>query len=376
MPVVCGSKHISVATPVPIKRYIYLLPLALVAAVLIFFVSRKPLYNWDMIAYMGVVEEYTNPDLQHVHKATYTAVREQVPAHVYDGLTANIEDRRKCLMDATAFGNELSFFRTKPLYTFLVFLFHKCGVPLVKATLLPSMIAGLLMLLVVYVWLARYLPPIIAASVSILFGFLPIFRELVRTSTPDALSNMLILLSLYVIATKQPLKWALLCLGLAILARVDNIVFAAVAVNYVYLRKYGSKLLRLGSMGVLLAIGLVGIPVVLGDSATWFTRFAFLFSVTDYVQHVRDMLYIIRTNPTYIIYAAISFFLLVKGNKDTSAVVYIVVTTVLIRLFLFPSLQERFFGAFEFSMLILLVHYLSLRYSRQILPEQPTLEAK
>ena len=361
----------------PRKSYIYLLSLAIVAAVLIFFVSRKPLYNWDMIAYIGVVEEYSHNDLEHVHKATYEAVRRQVPADVYDGLTASIEDRRECLMDATAFGNQLSFFRTKPLYTFLVFLFHKGGVPLVKATLLPSMIAGLLMLLVVCVWLARYMPPVLAASVSVLFGFLPIFRELVRTSTPDALSNMLILLSLYVIATRQPLRWTLLCLGFAILARVDNIVFAAVAVNYVYLRNYGSKLLRLASMGALLVTGLIGIPVLLGDSANWFTRFAFLFSVTDYVQHVRDMLYIVRTNPTYIIYALISLFLLLKGSKGTGTVVYIVVTTVLIRLFLFPSLQERFFGAFEFSMLILSVHYLSLRYGRHTLPhQQATVEAK
>jgi hypothetical protein len=362
---------------VPKKNYIYAVPLAIVLAALIFFVSRKPLYNWDMIAYMGVVEEYTNSDLQHVHRATYSALREQVPEHVYEGLTANIEDRRECLMDATAFGNQLSFFRTKPLYTFLVLVFHKAGVPLVKATLIPSMIAALLILLIVYAWLTRYVPPILAACISMLFGFLPIFWELIRTSTPDALSNMLILLSLYVIATKRQLPCTLLCLGLAILARVDNIVFVAVTINYLYLRNYGSKLLRLGSMGLLLATGLIGIPVLLGDSANWFTKFAFLFSISDYVQHVRDMLYIVRTNPTYIIYALTSLFLLLKGNKDTSVVIYIVVTTVLIRLFLFPSLQERFFGAFEFAMLILLIDHLRVRYSKQMVSKaQAAVEAK
>ena len=72
----------------PRKSYIYLLSLAIVAAVLIFFVSRKPLYNWDMIAYIGVVEEYSNNDLQHVHKATYEAVRRQVTSsdHKFPGL--------------------------------------------------------------------------------------------------------------------------------------------------------------------------------------------------------------------------------------------------------------------------------------------------
>jgi len=332
------------------------------AGIFVFFMSKKPTYNWDMIAYMGVAVEYSEHDIQKVHDSVYHTLRYELPHKIYNGLTSNMDDRHECLTNAKVFGQELSFFRTKPLYTLLVFLLHRMGVQLVTATLLPSIIACFGMIILGYFWLCVYLKRPFAFVAAIVLAVLPVFAELDRFSTPDAISNFFVLLSMYLIATKKKRVWIVTSLALATLSRVDNFVLAIVVAYFVYMKDKKNIVLKLALTGLIAGVCIIGIPMLLGDSADWFTHFAFLFSVKDYIRHWRDVIYILRTDLLYLTLMAMTAFLLWKADSDVKRILSIVIATVVIRLFLFPSLQERFFAAYEFVVVIMFFAHLTSIY--------------
>ena len=63
-----------------------LLPIAI-------FAYKHPSYNWDMLAYMALVVEIENGDINEVHKITYDNARQNIPVKEYDKLIAG--DLRK-----------------------------------------------------------------------------------------------------------------------------------------------------------------------------------------------------------------------------------------------------------------------------------------
>lgn len=332
-----------------------------VSLMLVMYTARKPIYNWDMIAYMGVVEEYSEHNIQKVHDIVYYTLQKEVPTDVYSGLTNDKDDRRQCLVDANVFYQELSFFRAKPLYTGLVFLLHKLGCPFVLSTLIPSIISSFFFLLICYIWLCTYLKKEIAAIFALLLAQLPIFSELIRYSTPDALSNVLLLLSLYLIATDKKKHWLILALLLSLFARIDNFIFVFAALFFVYLKDVRKRRYPLLAGIAIAGAGVFIIPMLFGNSFDWFTKFAFLFSVSDYAAHWKAVLFDLR-QPLYILLIIISYFLLKSDDRKTTLIVKIILSTLAIRLVLFPSVQERFFAAYEFAIAILFIGYMSSRY--------------
>lgn len=331
------------------------------AGFLVFYLSQKPVYNWDMISYMGVATEYSVHDPQVVHDSVYHDLKREVPAPVYRDLTGDHEERRACLLSSKEYNDQLSYFRAKPLYTLMIAGLNKAGVSLVRATLIPSIIACFFLMLLVYHWLSLYLKKPFAFVTALLMSLLPIFVELDRFSTPDAVSNFFVLLSLYLVTTAKNKWWILLSLFLSVVARVDNFVLAIVVAYFLYLKGTKNVVWKLGIVGAVAGISIIGIPVLMGDSPTWFTKFAFLGSVTSYVNHWRDVIYTLRTDALYLLLILATAFMLRKADYAIKMPLIIIVITILARLILFPSLQERFYAAYEFAVIILLVKYLSTR---------------
>jgi hypothetical protein len=331
------------------------------AGFLVFYLSQKPVYNWDMISYMGVATEYSVHDPQVVHDSVYHDLKREVPAPVYRDLTGDHEERRACLLSSKEYNDQLSYFRAKPLYTLMIAGLNKAGVSLVRATLIPSIIACFFLMLLVYHWLSLYLKKPFAFVTALLMSLLPIFVELDRFSTPDAVSNFFVLLSLYLVTTGKNKWWILLSLFLSVVARVDNFVLAIVVAYFLYLKGTKNVVWKLGIVGAVAGISIIGIPVLMGDSPTWFTKFAFLGSVTSYVNHWRDVIYTLRTDALYLLLILAAAFMLRKADYAIKMPLIIIVITILARLILFPSLQERFYAAYEFTVIILLVKYLSTR---------------
>lgn len=342
--------------------------LVVFALVFVLYTARKPIYNWDMIAYMGVVEEYSVHDIEKVHNNVYHTLQTEVPADVYAGLTDHEDDRYECLTDANVFHDELSFFRAKPLYTILVFLFYKAGLPFVISTMVPSMIAGFAILLIAYSWLCSYFKKHLAFLATILLSLLPAFAELVRLSTPDALSNMLLLFATYLIATDKSKRWLVFVLGLSLLARVDNFIFIIAFVFYVFMNGKFKVDYRMMGIAVIAILGVLGIPMLFGDSFNWFTKFAFLFSWSEYLHHWKVVVFDFRTSQ-YLLLLLLSIFLYRSGDKKTMLIIKIIAVTFATRLLLFPSIQERFFVSFEFTIAILLIGFMQ-HIATQKMPQQ------
>jgi len=333
----------------------------IIAAVFVLLTSKKPVYNWDMVAYMGVVVEYSEHDMQKVHDSVYHALQHEVPPSVYYGLTNNIDDRHACLVNAKIFGSELSFFRAKPLYTFFVYLLHNTGISLVNATLIPSIIACFCMIILIYHWLSLYVKRPAAFILASLIALLPIFSLLDQYSTPDAISNFFVLASLFLLATHKKTSWIILCLLLSILARIDNFILAAVVIYFMFLKGKKNVLLSFIILGGVSVLCVILIPLLMGDKADWFTKFAFLTSPKDYIQHWRDLVYTLRHDVMYLLLIPIVLFMLWKANAEIKKLTLIIMVTVVTRLILFPSLQERFFAAYEFTIILLFIHYMSLQ---------------
>ena len=340
-----------------LKTICYILFILITLAFLLY-IERHPVYNWDMIAYMGVVEEYDGLNIEQAHDSVYNILKRETPDTTYIGLTKPIEDRYECLVNVNAYQNELGFFRTKPLYTFLVFVFYKLGVNLVTSTFLPSFLSCFLLMLLTYHWLNKVTTPLGALITATMLLLLPKLGELCRLSSPDALSNMLILFSLYLLNFEARRKWLYVVLALCLLARIDNFIFVIVVLGFLHLRRGKALLKPLLVLGLISVLSIVIIPMIMGDSYDWFMNFAFLFSVNDYVQHWRFLLYDFRY-PSYLFLVIVSVILFQSGDSRTLLLTKIIVITFSIRCILFPSLQERFFVAYEFGLVLLLVQYAS-----------------
>ena len=345
------------------KKRFYDILFAVLAGLLVFTYSKQPVYNWDMIAYMGIVVEYAHPaDIQSVHDIVYDDLKHEVPAKVYRDLTAPIEDREECLTSARAFEKELVFFRVKPLYCWLVYALYHSGVHLVTATLIPSLVAAFFILVLLYQWLALYVKRAVALAGALLLGLYPPFKELADLSSPDALSNLFILACMLMAARGYKGWWLPVLLVLSILARVDNFIFAGCMGYFIYLHGKKGVLMSLGIIAALIAGSIFLMPLLTGDSLDWFNNFAFMASAKDYIQHWKDVLYTFRHSPFDIAWAIMIVILLFTQRAKSATIIRVIAITSVLHMILFPSLQERFFVAYEFATVIMLLSYVVATY--------------
>lgn len=350
------------------KKRIYDILLVLLAGLMIFQYSRKPIYNWDMIPYMGVALEYSEHDIHKLHDHVYTILKREIPNSVYKTLTAKIEDRYDCLVNDKAFEDELGYFRVKPLYTIMVYALYKAGVHLVTATLIPSYLASFFILIVLYSWLSKYIQKPLALIATLLLGLYPPFREIAELSSPDAMSNLFILLSLYLAANKKMDYRLVVSLVLTVICRVDNFIFAGVLVYFTYLRdrKNTNLIIKSALIGLVAVAGILFIPILAGDRPDWFMKFAYTASLQQYMHHWSDVLYIFRHSVYDIAMAVIAVVLLTRTGSITRRTAIVVCASVVLHMILFPSLQERFLVAYEFALMIILVRYINERYAASI----------
>lgn len=349
--------HTLLVSQLMTKR-IYDALLIIIAGALVFAYSQKPEYNWDMISYMGVALNYSEPDMQKVHDEVYATLEHETPANIYSGLTADIEERRVCLENTDVYTAQLSYFKVKPLYTGLVFLLHKAGIPLVEATLIPSFIAAFFLLIILYYWLTLYINRPWALLLTMLLGMYAPFREITELSSPDALSNLFLMLSLYMVARNIRNFWLPLTLALAIICRVDNFIFAAVITYFTYLKGKRNVLLSIGAIGILAAAGVIIIPMLTGNSIDWFRKFAYTASVGDYVQHWRDVFFLYRHSVYDIALTFVTLLLFAKTKGTTKTLINVIAISVCVHMLLFPSLQERFLVTYEFGIVAVFVSYM------------------
>jgi len=186
---------------------------------------KKPAYNWDMLAYMGIILSYDDADAKLIHHTVYAVAKEKVPGVYYDRLIDVSNDYRDAMAQSPdRFYSQFPFYIVKPMYTRLAWIFYKMGMGLVAATVWPSVIAYFFTGLLLFTWLGKYCRGWYAGIAGILIMLSPPILTVASLSTPDALSGLLLFAAIFSVTEMKSQTAAFVCLLLSVFARLDNIL--------------------------------------------------------------------------------------------------------------------------------------------------------
>ena len=195
--------------------------------------ADAPAYNWDMLGYMALALEWQEDDPLELHRTTYELARDELPREAFGSLLVGFP-REPRARDPEAFHEHIAFYRSRVLYTGLVFALHKLGAPLSAATWWISLASAGLLALLTLMWAARYVPLPWAALGSAGLVSVPWFFQIASFSTPDALSAFLTCATVYALVVPRSLRWsAALSLAL-LLTRPDALILIGFLVASVY----------------------------------------------------------------------------------------------------------------------------------------------
>lgn len=233
--------------------------LAVVIALLAFCYAR-PSYNWDMLAYAAVILDDGETSPEALHAEVYRVASEEVPEREYRMMVDTTHQlRSEVLRNSERFYQFLSYFRVKPLYTLLCDVFYSMGVPLMKATVLPSVLGVFALALLLFYRFCRSFPLWAAAVLGLSILCMPPVLEAARLSTPDALNALALLGAFLVYLYGANVYWFMLLVVIAVLVRLDNAIVATVLLVSLIVRDYevgkgkGVALISISVIAILLA---------------------------------------------------------------------------------------------------------------------------
>jgi hypothetical protein len=187
----------------------------------------KPAYNWDMLAYMAIIQKIDGIDsLSQLHARTYSEAKNNLPVNKYDALVnSNDPYRKKMAENANAFNSQLVFYTVKPIYLLAAYLFYKIGFGLIASTFLPSLISFFFINMFSFFWISKLTVQFKARLIMLLF-ICAVTTPLASRSNPDALSCLLLLISAYFFLERNNLFLLVFFLTLSILVRPENIIIS------------------------------------------------------------------------------------------------------------------------------------------------------
>ncbi|MCB0696337.1 MAG: hypothetical protein KDC07_03165 [Chitinophagaceae bacterium] len=319
----------------------------------------RPDYDgFDLVCYMGITLEFTNSDLNEVHKEVYRELKRAAPENIYNKYTDGNHWYSEYYRDIDKYRNVLNYHRAKPLYNLMVFLLYSFGVSLAFATIIPGVIGMCILMLILLAWLSEYVKrPALYLLIGVI-SLLPVNSYLSYQSPIDGLSNMLVLAVLYLIAHGGKSSWVIIMLALATLCRVDNFILSCVILYYRFF--YGKNLLYVFVLFTGLAIfALLMVPVVFGNTPGWLLQFNFLHSFSDYCKHF-VVLFTHQLRAPYFVFNLLLWLLLHRyGDSHSKLMLRIIGLTFLGHLVLFPSVEERFWVAYNYAIFLMFVRFLA-----------------
>ncbi|MEW6511982.1 MAG: hypothetical protein AB1428_13605 [Bacteroidota bacterium] len=215
------------------RRFLTAAYVLFVAGIALVVLSR-PLYNWDILPYMGLALAFENPEPITLHARTYAAARAEIPPAKFAALTDSMHAfRGKAARDPFFFREQLRLYAVKPLYVQAVRLCAAVGIPLTRATVMPSALSYVVLCLLLLVWIARIMPGLSGIVVSGTLAVLPFLLEAAGSSTPDLLCGLLLLSGTYMLMERERVSMGLALLTGGVLSRLDAVLFAVAIVGYV-----------------------------------------------------------------------------------------------------------------------------------------------
>lgn len=352
--------------------FILLLPAAI-------FCFKKPYYNWDMLGYMGIVLKMESSDIKVIHDQTYSLAKANLPAHEYSVLVSPESPYRKTMAESPeAFYNQLPFYIIKPLYIGFVYAFNAAGYNLPISTVLPSILAYMIIGLLLFHWFKQYLSPGIAFLAGLLNMYSTYMISGARSSTPDLLSAMFLFIAMYFIIERPSVRYMFLFLLLSIFTRVDNIIAAIFILSLLAFSGKWIKQISWRQYSVMAGIfigsyfAITQATTIFGWSVLFYPTFARTLDLSYGNFHagfpVKEYLALMYSKAiTAVVFAHLTTFLfllmlaLLPWKRDIRKLTFdqafclLLVLIIVVRFVLFPDLSDRFYISFFLIILVLLV---------------------
>ena len=203
-----------------------MLLLALHLLALSWFALTHPIYTWDVVPYVATTFTAEADDPAAMHEATYGLLRQSLDAAQFNSLIGG-EYAAAMYASPENFAGQLSMYEIKPLYVLVLRGLSAAGVNPVDGIIWLSLVPGLLICVILFLWLRNLTGPMQAALAVVLFSIGARLFDLSRIPTPDNLSTLAVLAGTWLLLARHWTAGAVICLCLSIWIRTNNIIFAA-----------------------------------------------------------------------------------------------------------------------------------------------------
>ena len=202
-------------------------------------VIKGPLYNWDIVPYMAIVKNVDENNFEKVSISVYNELENKLTNDDYDKLTKSSKYRKDMFNNHYALEEQISFYRLKVIYNITSYICNRIGFDLSNATVVPNYISYFLIGILFFYFLSTFVNSTISLIVTIGIMATEQVIQLARLSTPDALSTLVILFTVYCIYNKKSVLLIYTLLLLSVMIRPDNILFVPLMSIYFYFTRSG-----------------------------------------------------------------------------------------------------------------------------------------
>jgi hypothetical protein len=318
-----------------------------------------------MLGYMANVAALETSGASQIHAAVYS----ELPRHVPEGTRAHLlgqdnagpdsASRRDRASNPDHFAEFLPCFAIRPLYIEILHLLRRLGIDLVKVTVLGSILPYIALAVLIFVWSARYVGPVLASLFAFLLAVTPPILGLARYSGPDSLSTFWTCLALYFIFERKRLALGLVFLLSSVYIRTDNVLLALAVLAYLCLLTDELEKWQAAILGVVAVISVFAINHYAGDYGWRMLyyrgfiaaplapgEFVAQFSFADYKQALRTGLSALVNGHfiPYLLFGSIGYLTLRK--RALGAVFAIVIAFAAVHFVIFPLVEDRYFSLF------------------------------
>ncbi len=190
------------------------------------FVAHNQGYNWDFLPYVALTfsDEYDN---SVVHKKSYGILRDRFTEQQYASIIGGSPEVAELYENPDFFEAHLKMFQIKPLYVSTIKLLVNSGLDPIESILLVSLIPGILICLIAYLWFRDLTGPWFSLCLTVVFSLASRLFDISRVAFPDALASLMILTGTWLILHKKLIPAGSSILMLSIWVRTSNILFVA-----------------------------------------------------------------------------------------------------------------------------------------------------
>ena len=190
------------------------------------FALSNPIYTWDLVPYVATTFLPETDDPAEIHEATYGLLQQSLDAAQFNSLISG-DYAAAMYASPENFAGQLSMYQIKLRYVLVLQGLTAAGLNAVDAIMLLSLIGGLLICVIMFLWLRKLTGPMQAALLVIVFSVCARLFDLSRVPVPDSLSALVVLAGLWCLLAQRWIAAAVICFCVSVWIRTNNILFVA-----------------------------------------------------------------------------------------------------------------------------------------------------